>query len=136
MSVAADQSITIEPRDDTSDLSVAISAVALVLLAVAAISFLAIRYLNWAMAPRRFWTRILFAGALPCGIVVGLMIALELSRGVDFPWAIANLSRIPTEGRMLMLGMLATGLGLSWLVAHRHDKRLRLRAEHDLGVFQ
>jgi hypothetical protein len=136
MSAVAERTIMIEPQDSGSDLSVLITALALVLLASAAISFLGIRYLNWAIAPRRFWTRILFAGALPCAIVLGLMVALELSRGVGLPWAITNLSRIPTEGRLVMTGMLAMGLGLSWLVARRHDKRLRLRAENDLGVFR
>ena len=136
MNANAEQTIVLEPRNEPSEPLVAISAVAVVLLVAAAISFLAIRYLNWAMAPRRFWTRVMFAGTLPSGIVVGLMISLDLSRGVDLPWAIANLSRIPAEGRLLLLGMLATGLGLSWQLARRCDKLLRLRVENDLGVFR
>lgn len=136
MSAAAAPTVIIEPQSDTPDLSVAISAVALILLAVAAISFLAVRYLNWAMSPRRFWTRVLFAGALPTCILIGLLIALDLSRGVDILWAFANLSRIPTEGRLMLSGMLTAGIGLSWLMARRHDRRLLRRAEDDLSAFR
>ena len=136
MSAAAAPVIRIEAPNESPDLSVTIAAVALVLLVAAAISFLAIRYLNWAMATRRFCTRVLFAGALPICIVLGLMIALDLSRGALLPWAVANLSRIPTEGRLMLVGMLASGVGLSWLIARRHDRRLLVQAKNDMAVFQ
>jgi hypothetical protein len=136
MSASGEPAIIIKPQADEPGAAAYLSAAALIVLAVAAISYLAVRYLNWAMAPRRFWTRVLFAGTLPTGILIGLLIALELSRGANVVGAVANLSRIPSEGRLMIAGMLAFGIGVAWLVARRRDRREARRANAVIEAFE
>jgi hypothetical protein len=136
MSVAAKPVVIVDRKEDASEAFAAVSATALTFVTVVAISYAAIRYLNWAMAPRRFWVRVLCAGALPTAMVIGLLVSLDLSRGVSFMIAIANLARVPVEGRLMMSAMLLTGLGVSWLTARRRDQREARRLEEEVGAFR
>lgn len=136
MTAAAKPVIVVDSNEDSSEALAAVSATALILVAVVAISFAAIRYLNWAMAPRRFWTRVVCAGILPTAILVGLLVWLDISRGVSVIKAFANLARVPVQGRLMMFAMLLTGLGVSWLTARRRDKREALRLEEQVGAFE
>jgi hypothetical protein len=136
MSFAAKPVVIVDRKEEASEAFAVVSATALTLVIVVAISYAAIRYLNWAMAPRRFWVRVLCAGVLPTAIVIGLLISLDLSRGVSFIMAFSNLARVPVEGRLLMSAMLLTGLGVSWLTARRRDQREARHREEEVGAFR
>ena len=44
-------------------------------------------------------------------------------KGEGIMSAITALGRIPSTGKLLMLGMLGTGLAVSWLTAIRRNRR-------------
>ena len=128
--------IRVERVPDEPMIPVGVSAVVMTLLVVTLISWLAARYLNWAMAPRRFRLRVAAAGVLPVGILIAVIVAAGMSSEPSIAAAAGSLSRIPSEGRLLMLAMLITGLAVSWSRAWRrrnHDER---QANAALEVFQ
>jgi hypothetical protein len=110
--------------------------VAFVMAVSALISWLAARYLIWAMAPRRFRLRVAMGGILPVGILIGVIVMLGISRGQDVMAALAALGRVPTSGKLLMLTMLGTGLSVSWLTARRHHRRAVRGLSSDIEAFQ
>ncbi|RNJ63206.1 MAG: hypothetical protein EDM03_01925 [Porphyrobacter sp. IPPAS B-1204] len=107
-----------------------------IILVAAVVSWLAARYLAWAMAPRRFWLRVAIAGALPVSIIIGVFVAVDLSRGHDILSAVARLGRVTLIGQLLMLALLLTGMGTSWLTALRRRRRDLGRAHAAYEIFQ
>lgn len=112
------------------------TGVAFIVAVSALISWLAARYLIWAMAPRGFRLRVTMAGVFPVGILIGVILMLGISRGQSIVTAIAGLGRIPISGKLLMLTMLGTGLGVSWLTATRYHRRTVRGLSSDIEAFQ
>lgn len=128
--------IRVERAPDEPLIAVGVTAVIVTLLVVALISWLAARYLNWAMASRRFRLRVAAAGVLPVGLLIAVILAAGISNELSFAAAARSLSRIPSEGRLLMLAMLFTGVAVSWITARRRRNRDARKTNAALEVFQ
>jgi hypothetical protein len=113
----------LEPPAREPSVVLGIAGFSSILLVGALVSWLAARYLAWVMAPRGFRLRVAVAGALPVGIATGLIVSIGLARGQDVLSAVAVLGRATLIGKLLMLGLLLTGLGASWLTALRRKRR-------------
>ena len=140
MSQAASQArtavIRVERAPDEPFIPVGVTAVITTLLIVALISWLAARYLNWAVAPRRFRLRVAVAGALPVGILIALILAARFSNEGSFAAAVSSLARISYGGWLLMLAMLLIGVAVSWSTARRRRNRDARKVSAALEVFQ
>lgn len=114
--------LAVEVDNEPSMLTV-LTGIGFMLLAAALVSWLAARYLNWAMVPRWFLLRVVAAGVMPVGVLLALIVMVRIWQGEGVMSAVAAIGRIPSTGKLLMLGMLGTGLGVSWLTAMRRNRR-------------
>lgn len=128
--------LEIAPPEDEPKVSSEVYAVGFVLLITALIAWVAARYLNWAIAPRGFWTRVVTAGILPIGMLILLMVAVRVAQGTDLLAAIAALGKMPDSGKMMILGMLLTGLGVAWTTAKRREWRDNARNNAAIEAFE
>ncbi|TAD81724.1 MAG: hypothetical protein EAY70_04460 [Sphingomonadales bacterium] len=115
---------------------IVVTGVGFVLSVAALVSWLAARYLNWAMAPRRFGLRVAAAGALPVAMLMAVIVMVGISRGQGITSAVGALGRVPSGGKLLMLAMLGTGLGVSWLTAMRRNRREARRVNDAVEAFE
>jgi hypothetical protein len=140
MSAAATQApeirVEIAPPSDERKVSSEVLAIGFVLFITALIAWSAARYLNWAMAPRGFWTRVVTAGILPVGMLILVMVAASVAQGTDLLMAIAALGNMPNSGRLLLLGMSITGLGVAWTTAKRREWRDDARNNAAIEAFE
>ncbi|WP_066530099.1 hypothetical protein [Erythrobacter sp. CCH5-A1] len=113
-----------------------VTAIGIMMLVAALISWLAARYLIWAMAPRGFWLRVAVAGGLPVTILILLLVAVGIWQAQDYKAAVASLARVPLRGWAMLFAMLVTGMGVSWLTAMRRKRRDRQQTDATLRVFQ
>lgn len=128
--------MSLDPPANEPSLLLGLIGFGSIILVAAVVSWLAARYLAWAWAPRRFRLRVATAGALPLCIYVGLIIALNLARGDDILLALARLGRATLIGQLLMLALLLTGMGASWLTASRRKRRELSRDHAAYEIFQ
>lgn len=128
--------LEIAPPEDEPEVSSEVYAVGFVLLITALIAWGAARYLNWAMAPRGFWMRVVTAGVLPVAILIIVMVAVRVAQGTDLLMAIAALSKMPDSGKLMILGMSLTGLGVAWITAKRREWRDNARNNAAIEAFE
>lgn len=113
-----------------------VTVIGSMMLVAALISWAAARYLIWAMAPRGFRLRVAVAGALPVTILILLLVAVGIWQAQDITAVGASLARVPLRGWAMLLAMLVTGLGVSWVTAMRRKRRDSQQADATLRVFQ
>lgn len=133
---APDLSVTVAPAAAGPSMLSMMTGIGIMMLVAALISWLAARYLIWAMAPRGFRLRVAVAGALPVTILILLLVAVGIWQAQDITAAIASLERVPPRGWAMLLAMLVTGLGVSWLTAMRRKRRDWQQTDATLKVFQ
>jgi hypothetical protein len=126
----------LDPARDEALISVAVTGVGMSLLVAAGVSWGAVRYLNWAMAPRRFRLRVAFAGSLPVAILAAVIVFVGMASGRSPVSALVGLANVPGMGKLLVFGMWLTGLGVAWMTATRRDRRLAIRASDVVEVFE
>lgn len=129
-------SVTIAPAAAGPSMLSMMAGIGIMMLVAALISWLAARYLIWAMAPRGFLLRVAVAGALPVAILILLLVAVGIWQAQDIAAAVASLARVPLRGWAMLFAMLVTGQGVSWLTAMRRKRRDRQQADATLRVFQ
>jgi hypothetical protein len=133
---APNLSVTIAPAAAGPSMLSTVTGIVIMMLVASLIAWLAARYLIWAMAPRRIRLRVAVAGALPVTMLIFLLVTVGMWKSPSITTAVSSLERVPIRGWVMLLAMLLTGLGVSWLTAKRRMLRDSRSASATLEVFQ
>ena len=129
-------SVAVAPAAAGPSMQSIVMGIGIMMLIASLISWLAARYLIWAMAPRGFMLRVAAAGALPVMILILILVMVGIWETPSVAAAVASLERVPQRGWAMLLAMLVTGLGVSWLTALRRKRHDSRQASAALEVFE
>lgn len=118
------------------DTATTITAIVVMLAFAMLVSWVAAMILNWSIAPRRFWPRVVVAGCLPIAMFAGLFLSVEIfGRSRSLLETLQRFTAIPVRGQLLLGAMLIVGLAVSWLTAALRNRREARKAKAALDAF-
>jgi hypothetical protein len=128
--------IRINAAPSDPDTATMITAIGMMLAFAMLVSWVGALILNWMIAPRRFWPRVVAAGLLPIAMFAGLFLSVEIfGRSRSLLETLERFTTIPVRGQLLLGAMLIVGLAVSWLTAALRNRREARKAQAALDAF-